>query len=179
MAAKNAYPMVLKRRVHQLYYVEDMNMTEAMAILKKEFPRLANRMNGDRLHSVSRMYRKGLGLPPKNPNRGTGSRKASPGKAAEVRSTRTKAKRKEVIEAARKLRLKNYRWQAIVEELMVQFPGEKIPPAGALSNILRGKKAKTNNQYHIAITSQNGTVLNMDVSSSKSLETIIKHILEV
>jgi hypothetical protein len=173
MPGPTVYPDKLRARVHQLYYVQKKPMTKVVPILKKEFPSFAKRITTDRMHSVARAERKKKGLKAKNKNMSEGRSKKGSG----VNGT----KRKEIIEHARKLRQKNYRWQSIVEELKVKFPGEKIPPAGALSNIVKGRKTKSRNSnktYHVAITSPNGVVLNIDVSSNKSLEKIIAHILE-
>jgi len=174
MPVPSVYPEKLKKRVHQLYYVEGMPMGKVLPILKKEFPKLAKRMTTDRIHSVARIHRQGLDLPPKHRNIANGKKRNKT--ALSLNGKR----RKEIIEAARKLKQKNYRWQAVVDELKLQFPNENIPPAGPLANIIKGRKPKDGNkQYHVAITGPSGVVLNIDVNSNKSLEQIIRHILEV
>jgi hypothetical protein len=170
MPTKNGYPEKLALRTHKLYYEQKKTMKDVLKILKKEYPKFAKRMTVDRLHSVARGYRKKKGLAAKNERMS---------KSHTKKTTTVSSKRKEIIESARKLRQKNYRWQAIVEELKVQFPKEKIPTAAALSNIVRGKKPKNNNkQYHVSITSPSGVVLNIDISSNKSLEKIVSQLLE-
>jgi len=177
MATTNPYPVTLKDRIHQLYYIEQKPMLEAVAILKTEFPEVANRITTDRMHSTARVVRLKLGLPPKHPEMST----AGPRKP-KVRTQNKKlisANRKEVIEAARKLRQRNYRWQAVRDELIVQFPGEKIPTAAALSNIAKGNKPQNGNgQYQITISSSSGAVINATISSKKSFEKIIRDLLE-
>lgn len=167
------YPDKLRSRVHQLYNIEQTTMTDTLAILKHEFPELSNRMNRDRLHSVARMLRLKHGTAPNHPkmaNNRKGKRQMSP----DIR--------KELIDAARKLRKKNYRWQAVKAELQLQFPNIKIPTTKTLYNLVRGIKRKTTDtlkQYHISITSPSGSAVNMTVLSSKGVEKIIQYILEV
>lgn len=169
MSKRDPYPDSLGELVHQLYYEQRKTMREVLPILKKKYPKYAKRITVDRMQSVARLYRKKKGLPAKNENMSKGQKKRAV----------LGPQRKEIIEEARRLKQKNYRWQAVVEELKVKFPKANIPPAGALSNIVRGKKVKNNNQtYRLAITAPSGTVINMELSSKK-FDQFLKNLLEV
>jgi hypothetical protein len=187
MAHSNPYPQNLRVRVHQLYYIDGKPMTEVIPILKQEFPLYVHRITLDRMHSVARGIRVKLDLPAKVQRQSEAAKKREARKAAkhkpqkQPKSTKhmASAAKEDVIAAARKLRQKKYRWGAIVEELRAQFPDANVPGPGPLANLVKGKKAKSeNNKYHIAITGPSGVTLNMTVSTQKTWERILQNILE-
>jgi len=164
-----AYPEKLRERTHELYYLDGKPMRAVLKLLQTEFPTMASRLTTDRLRAVATSVRTQKGLKPKN---------EAMSRAAKRRSTK-KSSNKEIIEAARKLRQKNYRWKAIKEELQLQFPDENIPTPKVLSNMVKGNKLKdTTNNFQISISGPSGLVCHINVSSGKSIEKIIKHILE-
>jgi len=165
------YPNKLKERLHQLHYVEGKTISVAIVILGKAFPKFKKRMTRDRMSSLARYVRIRKGL---NGNK-QHTRKGKPSQKPQSK------KQKEFITEARRLRQKGFRWQAIVDELKVRFPEEKIPTANTLSVRVKGRKYKSRNgnkQYHIAITSASGAVVNIDIPSSMDVEKLIRQILE-
>lgn len=161
----DSYPSELRERVHELYYQQEQPMSLVLQTLKKEFPKFSKRFTQDRLRSIAALMRRKHNVPSKHPKRSNAARKRY--------NTQLP---KQIIESARKLRQKNYRFQAIVDELKLQFPDKEIPSPRRLKRLLQGNKEEAK-IIRVTLTGPSGAVVTISVAN-KSIEKIIKAILE-
>jgi hypothetical protein len=159
------YPSELRERVHELYYEKNQPMSLVLKTLQKEFPKFSKRLTPDRLRSIASLMRRKHNVPSKHPKN-----------ASAARNRYNTPLTKQIMESARKLRQKNYRLRAIVDELKLQFPEASIPSPARLRRLLKGAKEEPKT-LQVMLTGPSGTVVTISVNN-KSVEKVIKAILE-
>ncbi len=186
----NHYPQELSLFVSELFNEKGMLMKAVLPLVDSKFPAFAGKLDLKHLYSIAYMakkkqqkHAKQLSFLPVQ-SKSVQRRVALMQKPDKVLPTNempkdTQIDKKEMIETARVLHNSGYRWGAIVAELKSRYPEHKMPNAGLLSRLVKGKSAtiyKNGHSCKVTLEAPTGTVLTLEISSKRA-EQLLKELV--